>query len=85
MNFQGEFREDQFLKAMSFVNDVDQGRSREARNQAMQQTTSNVTLLVRTIRERDLLPCIVFSFSRKECEAYAAGLKDMDFNDSKLL
>lgn len=68
---------------MSFINDVAQENTREARNQALQKTTNNVTLLIRTIRERDLLPCIVFSFSRKECEAYASGLKEMDFNDSK--
>jgi ATP-dependent RNA helicase DOB1 len=73
---------------MSFVKDPGDEinrRSKGERNQAMQQTTSNVSLLIRTIRERDFLPCIVFSFSRKECEAYATGLKDMDFNDGKLL
>lgn len=41
---------------------------------------SNVIKLIRTIKERDMLPCIVFSFSRRECEAYASCLKDMDFN-----
>lgn len=72
---------------MSFVNDPGEEvnrRSKGERNQAMQKTTNNVTLLIRTIREREYLPCIVFSFSRKECEAYASGLKDMDFNDGKL-
>jgi ATP-dependent RNA helicase DOB1 len=71
---------------MSFVNESEgDKRSREGRQQAMQQTTNNVTLLIRTVREREYLPCIVFSFSRKECEAYASGLKDMDFNDGKLI
>lgn len=69
---------------MSFINDtVADERSREGRNQAMKNTANNVTLLIRTIRERELLPCIVFSFSRKECEAYASGLKELDFNESK--
>jgi ATP-dependent RNA helicase DOB1 len=31
--------------------------------------------------ERNLDPCIIFSFSKKECEAYAAELKNLDFND----
>lgn len=70
---------------MSFINDTSQENSKEARNQAMQKTGNNVTLLIRTIQERELLPCIVFSFSRKECEAYASGLKEMDFNDSKFI
>lgn len=39
----------------------------------------NVLTIISTIRERDLLPCIIFSFSRKECENYASSLKDMDF------
>ncbi|VDN23841.1 unnamed protein product, partial [Cylicostephanus goldi] len=30
-----------------------------------------------------MLPCIIFSFSRKECEAYALSLKDMDFNEEE--
>ena len=42
---------------------------------------SNVVKIIRTIKERDMLPCIIFSFSRKECEAYATSLKEMDFND----
>ncbi|KIH43490.1 hypothetical protein ANCDUO_26503, partial [Ancylostoma duodenale] len=44
---------------------------------------SNVVKIIRTIKERDMLPCIIFSFSRKECEAYALSLKDMDFNDDE--
>lgn len=43
--------------------------------------TANVIKIIRTIKERDMLPCIIFSFSRKECEAYASTLKDVDFND----
>jgi superfamily II RNA helicase len=30
---------------------------------------------------RNLDPCIIFSFSKKECEAHAISLKGMDFND----
>ncbi|KAI6195930.1 DNA RNA helicase and DSH domain containing protein [Aphelenchoides besseyi] len=80
----GEFREEQFNRAMSFVTDnAEQERTRQGRQQAMQMNANNVTILVRTIRERELLPCIVFSFSRRECEAYAQSLKDMDFNDGE--
>jgi ATP-dependent RNA helicase DOB1 len=41
----------------------------------------SVVKIIRTIRERDMLPCIIFSFSRKECEMYATNVKQMDFND----
>lgn len=44
-------------------------------------SNSNVVKIIRTVKERDMLPCIIFSFSRRECEAYAGCLKDMDFND----
>lgn len=44
---------------------------------------SNVVKIIRTIKERDMLPCIIFSFSRKECETYAMGLKDLDFTTAE--
>ena len=30
--------------------------------------------------DRDLDPCIVFSFSKKECETYALQMAKLDFN-----
>lgn len=30
--------------------------------------------------DRDLDPCIVFSFSKKDCETYALQMAKMDFN-----
>jgi len=35
-----------------------------------------VTLIV----DKGLDPCIIFSFSKKDCEAYALALKGCDFN-----
>lgn len=58
-------------------------RDRRGGRGNQQKNDSNVIKLVRTIKERDMLPCIVFSFSRRECEAYASCLKDMDFNTGK--
>lgn len=42
---------------------------------------SNIFKIVRTINEKGLMPMICFTFSRKECEGLAIGLKDMDFSD----
>lgn len=44
------------------------------------QGDSNVLKIIRSVASNDGLNCIVFSFSRKECESYAISLKDMDFN-----
>lgn len=41
--------------------------------------------IIRTIKERDMMPCIVFSFSRKECEAFASQMKDVDFNSGNCM
>ena len=35
------------------------------------------------IMERQLQPVIVFSFSRRDCEAYALQMSKLDFNTSK--
>lgn len=39
-----------------------------------------MTQLVKTCMERNLHPCIVFSFSKRDCESYAMKLSKLDFN-----
>lgn len=34
--------------------------------------------------ERSLAPVIIFSFSRKECEAYALQISKLEFNSGNL-
>ncbi|VDO73791.1 unnamed protein product [Heligmosomoides polygyrus] len=85
VNIQGQFREDKFTQAMSglaAVGDKAAGGVKQGRKGGAK-VDSNVVKIIRTIKERDMLPCIIFSFSRKECEAYALSLKDMDFNDEE--
>lgn len=36
------------------------------------------------IMERNFAPVIVFSFSKKDCEAYALQMSKLDFNTGKL-
>lgn len=36
--------------------------------------------LITLIVSKGLDPCIVFSFSKRECEAYSMTLKNCDFN-----
>lgn len=41
---------------------------------------SNVFKIVKMIMERNFQPVIIFSFSKKECEAYALQVAKLDFN-----
>ena len=41
---------------------------------------SNCYKVVKMIMERNLQPVIVFSFSKRECEAYALQMAKLDFN-----
>uniref|UniRef100_A0A7E4VDN8 Superkiller viralicidic activity 2-like 2 n=1 Tax=Panagrellus redivivus TaxID=6233 RepID=A0A7E4VDN8_PANRE len=78
----GRFRAEKFNEAMRNLSSGDStdagGRqaSGRRRDPAMD---NNVLKMISTIKERDMLPCIVFSFSRKECEGYASTLKDINF------
>jgi len=44
------------------------------------QGETNCFRLVKMIMERSFAPVIVFSFSKKECEAYALQMARLDFN-----
>ncbi|EFO90454.1 hypothetical protein CRE_03570 [Caenorhabditis remanei] len=80
---QGEFREDKFNDAMSGLATAgDSAGSFQKRRTNGTQGDSNVLKIIRSVATNDGLNCIVFSFSRKECESYAISLKDMDFNQA---
>ena len=46
---------------------------------------SNCFKIVKMIMERQFAPVIVFSFSKKECEAYALQMAKLDFNTRKYI
>ncbi|XP_031659231.1 exosome RNA helicase MTR4 [Oncorhynchus kisutch] len=83
----GEFREDNFNTAMQVLRDTgDSGGSsgggkwdpkgRKGGTRGL----SNVFKIVKMIMERNFQPVIIFSFSKKECEAYALQVSKLDFN-----
>jgi ATP-dependent RNA helicase DOB1 len=78
-NVQGEFREDNFQKAMSLMKDGEGARDRIGRRGGTK-GPSNCYKVVKMIMERNLQPVIVFSFSKRECEAYALQMAKLDFN-----
>ena len=45
---------------------------------------SSVFKIVKMIMERNFQPVIIFSFSKKECEAYALQVSKLDFNRGRL-
>ncbi|KAJ0013006.1 hypothetical protein NQD34_017340 [Periophthalmus magnuspinnatus] len=83
----GEFREDNFNTAMQVLRDAgDSGgsggggkwdpRGRKGGTKG----PSSVFKIVKMITERNFQPVIIFSFSKKECEAYALQVGKLDFN-----
>ncbi|XP_072228527.1 exosome RNA helicase MTR4 [Leuresthes tenuis] len=83
----GDFREDNFNTAMQVLRDIgDSGgssgggkwdpRGRKGGTKG----PSSVFKIVKMIMERNFQPVIIFSFSKKECEAYALQVAKLDFN-----
>ncbi|KAG7153867.1 Exosome RNA helicase MTR4-like, partial [Homarus americanus] len=78
----GKFREDNFNTAMTILQTVcishalasSRGRKGGVKD------TSDCFKLVKMIMERNFAPVIIFSFSKKECEAYALMMSKLDFN-----
>lgn len=80
------FKEDNFNQAMAQLQaagDAAKGDQRGRKGGHKGGGESNCFKVIRTIMERDLAPVIVFSFSKKECEAYALQMSKLDFNTRK--
>ncbi|KAE8284944.1 hypothetical protein D5F01_LYC16389 [Larimichthys crocea] len=84
----GDFREDNFNTAMQVLRDTgDSGGSSgggkwdpRGRKGGGTKGPSSVFKIVKMIMERNFQPVIIFSFSKKECEAYALQVAKLDFN-----
>lgn len=89
----GNFREDNFQKAMASIEDKkgadpadinakQKGRGKNKKtNTGGNKDTSDIYKIVRMIMVKHYNPVIVFSFSKRECEAYALQMSTMAFND----
>lgn len=90
---QGNFREENFQKAMSTIeekkgadpsdiNAKQKGRGKNKKtNTGGNKDTSDIYKIVRMIMLKHYNPVIVFSFSKRDCEAYALQMSTMAFND----
>ncbi|KAK4924120.1 ATP-dependent RNA helicase mtr4, partial [Elasticomyces elasticus] len=81
----GGFREDNFQKAMSTIaekqgDDPADGKNKHF-NKGGQKGPSDLYKIVRMIMAKNYNPVIVFSFSKRDCEANAIQMSQMSFND----
>ncbi|KAF0683621.1 Aste57867_24327 [Aphanomyces stellatus] len=90
----GKFREDNFQKAMATLSastdpgaaDKDKSMGAKGGKKPMapkKKIGSDVFRIVKLVMERQYDPVIVFSFSKKDCEAYALLLSKLDFNSDE--
>jgi ATP-dependent RNA helicase DOB1 len=89
----GVFREDNFQKAMSAIEDKAgddpadamanrKGRGKDKKfNKGGTKGPSDIYKIVRMIMTKNYNPVIVFSFSKRDCEALAIQMSSMTFND----
>uniref|UniRef100_A0A915LC82 Superkiller viralicidic activity 2-like 2 n=1 Tax=Romanomermis culicivorax TaxID=13658 RepID=A0A915LC82_ROMCU len=81
----GKFNKENFEKAMTLLREKvgEAGSHADKRGRKGGATSgdgSNVFKIIQMIMEREFSPVIIFSFSRRECEAYATDLSKLDFN-----
>jgi len=89
----GVFREENFTKAMTAIaekqgdNPADpmakrKGKGKDKKlNKGGTKGPSDIYKIIRMIMTKNYNPVIVFSFSKRECEAYALQMSSMAFND----
>jgi ATP-dependent RNA helicase DOB1 len=90
----GTFREENFQKAIAVLAERQQaqeaeidaggsGRGLKGRDKKKQAGQSDIYKLVKMIMIKNYHPVIVFSFSKRECEALALQMSKLDFNDGE--
>ncbi|KAB0381177.1 hypothetical protein FD755_008961 [Muntiacus reevesi] len=77
----GDFREDNFNTAMQVLRDAgDLAKGDQKGQKGGTKGPSNIFKIVKMIMERNFQPVIIFSFSKKNCEAYIVQMTKLDFN-----
>ncbi|KAG8598940.1 hypothetical protein GDO81_002807 [Engystomops pustulosus] len=80
----GDFREDNFNTAMQVLRDAGElSKGDQKGRKGGTKGPSNVFKIVKMIMERNFQPVIIFSFSKKDCEAYALQVSKLDFNSDE--
>uniref|UniRef100_A0A2P2HW43 Superkiller viralicidic activity 2-like 2 n=1 Tax=Hirondellea gigas TaxID=1518452 RepID=A0A2P2HW43_9CRUS len=86
------FKEDNFNTAMTAMKGQPEGApaafgsqkdsQKKKKKPAGKEGNSDCLKLVKMVMERNFAPLIVFSFSKKECEAFALEISKLDFNQA---
>jgi len=90
----GNFREDNFQRAMATIEDKagadpadwkakqkGQGKDKKTNKGGRKDEGDDIYKLTKMLMQKHYNPVIVFSFSKRECEAYALKMASMAFND----
>ncbi|KAG1733850.1 ATP-dependent RNA helicase [Suillus paluster] len=92
VNEKGEFREDNFSKAMGTLQDKTgedpadprsgKGRKGKTKKGGEKKGQSDISKIIKMIMLKNYNPVIVFAFSKRECEALALTLSKFEFNST---
>ncbi|KAJ8689869.1 ATP-dependent RNA helicase mtr4 [Pleurotus ostreatus] len=90
VNEKGEFREDNFTKAMGMLQDKmgedpadskgGKGRKGKTKKGGDKKGQSDISKIIKMIMLKNFNPVIVFAFSKRECEGLALTMSKMEFN-----
>ncbi|XP_068727369.1 exosome RNA helicase MTR4-like [Montipora capricornis] len=78
----GDFREENFQKAMAVIREGGTEPGPQRGRKGGTKGPSSCFKIVKMIMERNFQPVIIFSFSKKECEAYALQMSKLEFNSA---
>ncbi|KAJ3487289.1 hypothetical protein NLI96_g3645 [Meripilus lineatus] len=92
LNEKGEFREDNFSKAMGMLKErqgddpsdptAGKGRKGKLKKGGEKKGQSDIQKIVKMIMHKNFNPVIIFAFSKRECEALAMSISKMEFNST---
>ncbi|THU90410.1 antiviral helicase [Dendrothele bispora CBS 962.96] len=92
VNEKGEFREDNFSKAMGEIQDragddpadprAGKGKKGKSKKGGDKKTGSDISRIIKMIMVKNYNPVIVFSFSKRECEGNALAMSKFEFNNT---
>lgn len=86
VNDKGEFNDRNFELAMKLISNPGMTKKTENarfRGRNAEGKDTGILKIIRMVMEKNLSPCIVFSFSKKDCEVYAMQIAKLDFNTSE--
>jgi ATP-dependent RNA helicase DOB1 len=80
----GNFREENFTKALSHLSeDLNLDKIQEKKTKKKQSQENDIKKIITLIKDNELDPAIVFSFSKRDCESNALALSKLDLTSEE--